>query len=160
MSVRRFVSNSSRETVEIGGEIAHLLSSPILLFLRGDLGAGKTTLVKGIAQALDAADPDEVTSPTFTLVHEYDGHCKVGGKDRDVKLYHIDLYRIEDERGLETIGFDELASEDAIILVEWGEKFPSIVKRSDGDISIEHAGGDTRNITLTFKGKEAGSSDE
>ena len=73
MSVRRFVSNSSRETIAIGGEIAHMLSSPTLLFLRGDLGAGKTTLVKGIAQALDAADPDEVTSPTFTLVHEYDG---------------------------------------------------------------------------------------
>ena len=77
MSVRRFVSNSSRETIEIGGEIAQLLSSPTLLFLRGDLGAGKTTLVKGIAQALDAADPDEVTSPTFTLVHEYDGRRRV-----------------------------------------------------------------------------------
>jgi tRNA threonylcarbamoyladenosine biosynthesis protein TsaE len=99
MTVRRFVSNSSRETIAIGGEIAHLLSSPMLLFLRGDLGAGKTTLVKGIAQALDAADPDEVTSPTFTLVHEYDGKRKVGGKEHDTKLYHIDLYRIPDERG-------------------------------------------------------------
>jgi tRNA threonylcarbamoyladenosine biosynthesis protein TsaE len=158
MSVRRFVSNSSRETIEIGGEIAHMLSSPTLLFLRGDLGAGKTTLVKGIAQALDAADPDEVTSPTFTLVHEYDGHHKVGGKEHDVKLYHIDLYRIEDERGLETIGFDELSSEDAIVLVEWGEKFPGVVKRSDGEISIEHAGGDTRNITLTLKEKQAAAS--
>lgn len=158
MSVRRFVSNSSRETIEIGGEIAHMLSSPTLLFLRGDLGAGKTTLVKGIAQALDAADPDEVTSPTFTLVHEYDGHHKVAGKQHDVKLYHIDLYRIEDERGLETIGFDELSSEDAILLVEWGEKFPAVVKRSDGEIAIEHAGGDTRNITLTLKEKTASAS--
>jgi tRNA A37 threonylcarbamoyladenosine biosynthesis protein TsaE len=77
MSVRRFISNGPRETIEIGGEIAHMLSSPTLLFLRGDLGAGKTTLVKGIAQALDAADPDEVTSPTFTLVHEYDGRQRV-----------------------------------------------------------------------------------
>ena len=154
MSVRRFTSNSARETIAIGGEIAELLSAPTLLFLRGDLGAGKTTLVKGIAQALDAADPDEVTSPTFTLVHEYDGRHKVGGKDRDVKLYHIDLYRIEDERQLETIGFDELSTEDAILLVEWGEKFPTVVKRSDGEISIEHAGGDARNITLTLKTKE------
>ena len=153
MSVRRFVSNSSRETIAIGGEIAHLLAVPTLLFLRGDLGAGKTTLVKGIAQALDAADPDEVTSPTFTLIHEYDGIRRVGGKQHDVKLYHIDLYRIEDERQLETIGFDELTTQDAILLVEWGEKFPSIVKRSDGEIFIEHAGGDTRNITLTLKPK-------
>ncbi len=155
MTVRRFTSNSARETIAIGGEIAHMLSVPTLLFLRGDLGAGKTTLVKGIAQALDAADPDEVTSPTFTLVHEYDGRHKVGGNDQDVKLYHIDLYRIEDERQLETIGFDELSTEDAILLVEWGEKFPSVVKRSDGEISIEHAGGDTRNITLTLKAREA-----
>jgi tRNA threonylcarbamoyladenosine biosynthesis protein TsaE len=157
MTVRRFVSNSSRETIAIGGEIAQMLSSPTLLFLRGDLGAGKTTLVKGIAQALDAADPDEVTSPTFTLVHEYDGHHRVDGKELDVKLYHIDLYRIQDERQLETIGFDELATEDAILLVEWGEKFPSVVKRSDGEIMIEHAGGDTRNITLKIKEKAAAS---
>jgi tRNA threonylcarbamoyladenosine biosynthesis protein TsaE len=156
MSVRRFVSSSSRETIAIGGEIARMLLSPTLLFLRGDLGAGKTTLVKGIAQALDAADPDEVTSPTFTLVHEYDGKHTVDGKEHEFKLYHIDLYRIEDERQLETIGFDELTTEDAILLVEWGEKFPSVVKRSDGEILIEHAGGDTRNITLTLKEKGVG----
>ena len=100
-----------------------------------------TTLVKGIAQALDAADSDEVTSPTFTLVHEYDGHHRVYGKEHDVKLYHIDLYRIEEERQLETIGFDELATEDAILQVEWGEKFATVVKRTDGEILIEHAGG-------------------
>ena len=151
MTVRRFVSNSSRETIAIGGEIAHLLSSPMLLFLRGDLGAGKTTLVKGIAQALDAADPDEVTSPTFTLVHEYDGKRKVGGKEHDTKLYHIDLYRIPDERQLETIGFDELAAEDAILLVEWGEKFPSVVKRSQGEIEMRPTGGDSRSITLSLR---------
>jgi tRNA threonylcarbamoyladenosine biosynthesis protein TsaE len=96
-----------------------------------------------------------VTSPTFTLVHEYDGHRRVDGKLHDVKLYHIDLYRIGDERQLETIGFGELATEDAILLVEWGEKFPSVVKRSDGEILIEHAGGDTRNITLKIREKEA-----
>src|SRR5882757_4655348 len=155
MTVRRFVSNSSRETIAIGGEIAHMLESPTLLFLRGDLGAGKTTLVKGIAQSLGAAEPDEVTSPTFTLVHEYTGKRKVHGKEQEFTLYHIDLYRIEGERQLETIGFDEMVSEDAMVLVEWGEKFPTVVKRSDGEILLEHAGGDTRNITLTLKDKEA-----
>jgi tRNA threonylcarbamoyladenosine biosynthesis protein TsaE len=157
MSVRRFVSNSSRETIEIGGEIASLLTTPTLLFLRGDLGAGKTTLVKGIAQSLGAAEPDEVTSPTFTLVHEYTGKRKVHAKEQEFTLYHIDLYRIEDERQLETIGFDEMISEDAMVLVEWGEKFPTVVKRSDGEILLEHAGGDTRNITLTLKDKETAS---
>ena len=155
MTVRRFVSNSSRETIAIGGEIAHLLSSPTLLFLRGDLGAGKTTLVKGIAQALDAADPDEVTSPTFTLVHEYDGKRRVDGKDHDIKLYHIDLYRIPDERQLETIGFDELADRRRHPAGGVGRKISRVVKRSDGEILIEHAGGDTRNITLKLKEKEA-----
>ena len=154
MKVQRFVSNSSKETIEIGGQIAGLLVSPTLLFLRGDVGAGKTTLVKGIAQAMNAADPDEVTSPTFTLVHEYDGTRTIDGKAQDVKLYHIDLYRIEDERQLETIGFDELTAEDAILLVEWGEKFPIVRKRSDGEIFIEQGGGDSRNITLTLKERE------
>ena len=125
MSVRRFVSNSSRETIAIGGEIAQMLSSPTLFFLRGDLGAGKTTLVKGIAQALDAADPDEVTSPTFTLVHEYDGQRRVEGKDQDIKLYHIDLYRIEDERQLETIGFDEMTTKTPSCWWNGAKSFPT-----------------------------------
>ena len=79
----------------------------------------------------------------------------MNGKDREIKLYHIDLYRIEDERQLETIGLDDLATEEAILLVESGKKFPNVVKRSNGEILIEHAGGDTRNITLTFKEKSS-----
>ena len=150
MTVRRFVSNSSRETIAIGGEIAQMLSSPMLLFLRGDLGAGKTTLVKGIAQALDAADPDEVTSPTFTLVHEYDGRRRIDGKDHDVKLYHIDLYRIEGQRQLDTLGIDDLITPQSLLLIEWGEKFPSVVARSDGEIVLEMLPGDERRITLTL----------
>jgi tRNA threonylcarbamoyladenosine biosynthesis protein TsaE len=152
--IHQFTTQSGADTIEVGRKLVRLLKPPQLLLLRGELGTGKTTLVKGIAQALDAADPDEVTSPTFTLVHEYDGHRRVDGKMQDVKLYHIDLYRIEDERQLETIGFDEMVAEDAILLVEWGEKFASVVKRSDGEILIEHAGGDTRNITLKLKEKE------
>jgi tRNA threonylcarbamoyladenosine biosynthesis protein TsaE len=114
-----------------------LLPAPKMIVLRGDLGAGKTTLVKGVAAALGAAATEEVTSPTFTLVHEY-----VGPK---VKLYHLDLYRLETERELLTLGLEEMAEEpDALVLVEWGEKFASVVARADGEISIEHAGGDER----------------
>jgi len=151
MTVRRFVSNSSRETIAIGGEIAHMLSSPALLFLRGDLGAGKTTLVKGIAQALDAADPDEVTSPTFTLIHEYEGTRTVNGHKEPVMLYHLDLYRIQNERQLDSLGLDELIGPASIVLVEWGEKFPSVVKRSQGEIEMRTTSGDSRSITLMLK---------
>ncbi|HEX3941828.1 MAG TPA: tRNA (adenosine(37)-N6)-threonylcarbamoyltransferase complex ATPase subunit type 1 TsaE [Acidobacteriaceae bacterium] len=151
MSIRRFQSENSAATISIGREIASLLSPPKFLILRGDLGAGKTTLVKGIASAIDAADPDEVTSPTFTLIHEYQGSLRAGGGgDRPVDLYHLDLYRIDNERQLQTLGLEELTSENAIVLVEWGEKFPSVLKRSGGEISIEHAGGDSRTITLTL----------
>jgi tRNA threonylcarbamoyladenosine biosynthesis protein TsaE len=115
--------------------------------LRGDLGTGKTTLVKGIAQALDAAEPDEVTSPTFTLLHEYDGALD----GRPVKLFHLDVYRLEGERQLETLGLDELLTPDALVLVEWGEKFKSIRKKSTGEIAITSAGGDARKITVTTK---------
>ena len=114
---------------------------------RGDLGTGKTTLVKGIAQALDAAEPDEVTSPTFTLVHEFDGTRN----GKPVKLFHLDVYRLEGERQLETLGLDDLLAPDALVVVEWGDKFKSIRKRATGEIAIASEGGDARKITVTLK---------
>jgi tRNA threonylcarbamoyladenosine biosynthesis protein TsaE len=146
-----FVTHSSAETIEVGRKLAALLVPPTFLILRGDLGAGKTTLVKGIAEALDAADADEVTSPTFTLVHEYEGTRENEGKRTPVRLYHLDLYRIESERQLETLGLDELQANDSIVLVEWGEKFPSVVKRSQGEIVMKSLDGDGRRITLKMK---------
>jgi len=148
--VYEFESSSAAETIRVGHEIAKLLHPPRFLILHGDLGAGKTTLVKGIAQALGAAEPDEVTSPTFTLVHEYEGTGD-GDGHKAVKLYHLDLYRIEGERQLDTLGLDELAAPDSIVLVEWGEKFPSVVKRSQGEILMLSSGGDARKITLTLR---------
>jgi tRNA threonylcarbamoyladenosine biosynthesis protein TsaE len=145
--VHEFTTSSAEETIRAGYSIAKLLAPPKFLILRGDLGAGKTTLVKGIAEALDAADADEVTSPTFTLIHEYEGTRE----GRPVQLYHLDLYRIEGERQLDTLGLDDLSSPDSIVLVEWGEKFPSVVNRSDGEITMTTTGGDSRKITLTLK---------
>jgi tRNA threonylcarbamoyladenosine biosynthesis protein TsaE len=142
-----FTTRSGADTVELGRKLAALLKPPQLLLLRGELGTGKTTLVKGIAQALDAAEPDEVTSPTFTLLHEYDGTAN----GKPVKLYHIDVYRLEGERQLETLGLDELLTQDALVLVEWGDKFKSIRKRSTGEIAISSTGGDERKITVTLK---------
>jgi tRNA threonylcarbamoyladenosine biosynthesis protein TsaE len=142
-----FITRSGADTIEVGRKLAHLLIPPQLLLLEGDLGTGKTTLVKGIAQELDAAEPDEVTSPTFTLLHEYDG--SLHGKP--IKLYHIDVYRLESERQLETLGLDELLTPDALVLVEWGEKFKSIRKKATGEIEIKSVGGDERRITVTLR---------
>jgi tRNA threonylcarbamoyladenosine biosynthesis protein TsaE len=146
-----FKTRGGEETIAVGREIAKLLAPPKFLILRGDLGAGKTTLVKGIAEGLHAAEAQEVTSPTFTLIHEYEGEYRAHGKKTPVMLYHLDLYRIEGERQLESLGIEELARPDSIVLVEWGEKFPSVVKRSDGEIVVESTGGDARKITVRLR---------
>ena len=145
--IHEFTTQSGADTIDVGRKLVQLIKPPQLLLLRGDLGTGKTTLVKGIAQALDAAEPDEVTSPTFTLLHEYEG--TLNGKP--IKLYHIDVYRLEGERQLETLGLDELITSDALVLVEWGDKFKSIRKKATGEIAITSAGGDARRITVTLK---------
>ncbi len=146
--LREFQTASAEETIDAGRAIAKLLVPPKFLILRGDLGAGKTTLVKGIAEELGAADADEVTSPTFTLIHEYEGKRE----GQPMRLYHLDLYRIEDERQLDTLGLDELSGPDSLALVEWGEKFPAVVSRSDGEIVMTSTGGDNRKIVLKLKG--------
>ena len=145
--VYEFTTRSGAGTVAVGRKLATLLAPPRLLILRGDLGTGKTTLVKGIAQALEAAEADEVTSPTFTLLHEFDG-MQHGWP---VKLYHLDVYRLEGERQLEALGIDDLLTPDALVLVEWGEKFKSILKKAAGEIFIASEGGDQRRITVTLK---------
>lgn len=142
-----FTTQSGTDTIAVGRKLVELLKPPQLLLLRGELGTGKTTLVKGIAQALDAAEPDEVTSPTFTLIHEYHGTRK----GKPVRLYHLDVYRLESERQLETLGIDDLLTPDALVLVEWGEKFKSIRKRATGEIAITSEGGDARKITVMVK---------
>jgi tRNA threonylcarbamoyladenosine biosynthesis protein TsaE len=153
-----FVTHSSAETIEVGRKLAALLKPPKFLILRGDLGAGKTTLVKGFAEAFDAAEADEVTSPTFTLIHEYEGTREVQGKRTPVRLYHLDLYRIDSERQLDSLGLDDLQEENSIVLVEWGEKFASVVKRSQGEIVMTSLDGDERRIALNLKPEPAGAS--
>jgi len=151
-SVKTWTTHSADETMRVGRELAAMLTAPTMLILRGDLGAGKTTLVKGIAAALGVAEAEDVTSPTFTLVHEY----APTSQKRDVghpnlSLFHLDLYRLEKERELDALGIDEMM-QDAIVLIEWGEKFTSLAGRADGEIAIERsdemAGGDVRKITL------------
>jgi len=141
MSKRQFCTHSADETVALGRLISNFLEAGQMVVLRGDLGAGKTTLVKGIAEGFHAAPQEDVTSPTFTLVHEYRGP--------EVTLFHIDLYRIDTERELMTLGIDDLRSEsNSILLVEWGEKFESIVEESGTEIALERTGETERVIIL------------
>jgi tRNA threonylcarbamoyladenosine biosynthesis protein TsaE len=149
-SAKSWTTNSADETMRVGRELAGMLAAPRMLILRGDLGAGKTTLVKGIAAALGVAEEPDVTSPTFTLVHEYVNPHLKGEIWGTRTLYHLDLYRLESERELDALGIDEMM-QDGLMLIEWGEKFPSLVARADGEIAIEHAGGDVRVITLALK---------
>jgi len=138
---QEITTNSADETIAFGRTLAEMLMPPKLVLLRGDLGAGKTTLVKGIAAAFEAAEEEDVTSPTFTLVHEY--------RSPRANLYHIDLYRIDTQRELETLGLDDLrADSNGILLIEWGEKFPRFVRERDVEISLERQGENGRKITV------------
>ena len=136
-------THSAEETIALGRSLALAseLAPPLIVLLRGDLGAGKTTLVKGIAEGFEAALAEEVTSPTFTLIHEYRGPL--------VTLYHVDLYRIDTERELETLGLDDLLAPNCILLIEWGEKFPRLRRDRNVEITLEQVGETERRIRRT-----------
>ncbi len=141
MSADEHITHSTEETIALGRELAPKLKGARLVLLRGDLGAGKTTLVKGIAEGLGAASQDDVTSPTFTLIHEYRGP--------DITLYHVDLYRIDTPRELDTLGLDELfTGAGNLVLLEWGEKFPRFQRERDVEITIEPCGEQERKIVV------------
>src|SRR4051794_7534502 len=133
-------THSADETIAFGRTLAAELAPPLLVLLRGDLGAGKTTLVKGIAEGFGAAAADDVTSPTFTLVHEYRG--------KRATLYHIDLYRIDTERELETLGLDDLAGPESILVIEWGEKFSRFVRERNLEVALERINDNERRIRI------------
>jgi len=142
-TIREVLTRSPEETIAFGRTLVELLSPPKLVLLQGDLGAGKTTLTKGIAAAFEAASEEDVTSPTFTLVHEYRGPS--------ANLYHIDLYRVDTPRQLETLGLDDLFAENSILLIEWGEKFPRFVRQRDVEIRIARIGERERKISVTSR---------
>ena len=137
---REFTTKSAEETIALGRELASSLAPPKVVVLRGDLGAGKTTLVKGIVQGFNAAEEEDVTSPTFTLIHEYRGP--------ETTVYHIDLYRVDTQRELETLGLNDLINENSVLLIEWGEKFERFEKERDIEIAIERLGESERNISV------------
>jgi tRNA threonylcarbamoyladenosine biosynthesis protein TsaE len=137
---REILTHSSEETIAQGREIGAKLKAPVLILLSGDLGAGKTTLTKGIAAGLGAAREDDVTSPTFTLVHKYEGSTRV---------YHVDLYRIEDLHDFETLGLEDIFSEQAVVIVEWPDRLKLRTDWRIVRIQLEHVAEDTRKILIS-----------
>jgi tRNA threonylcarbamoyladenosine biosynthesis protein TsaE len=133
------ITHSAEETIAWGRKLSARLKPPVLVLLTGELGSGKTTLTKGIVAGLQAATEDEVTSPTFTLVHEY-------GTGR--KVFHGDLYRVENFHDFETLGLEDVFANPAIVILEWSEKFPLKTPWPQLRVGLEHLGGDARRITL------------
>lgn len=147
MCPRSVVTHSPEETIAFGAQLAGELEPPVLVLLLGDLGAGKTTLAKGVVAGLGAAPEEEVTSPTFTMIHEYGS-----ARDDAARVYHVDLYRVETARELETLGLEDLLAERAVVIVEWGEKlgpaFRAVGPRSLIEIHLEALSESERCITV------------
>ena len=139
MASCEFVTHSSEETIQFGRDLGAQLRPPVLVLLSGELGAGKTTLTKGIVSGAGAAREDEVTSPTFTLVHKYGNSSRV---------YHVDLYRIGDSHDLETLGLEDVLSEPGVVLVEWPERLSLRTDWPVIRIDLEHVAEDTRRIKI------------
>jgi tRNA threonylcarbamoyladenosine biosynthesis protein TsaE len=150
-SPSQFISHSSEETIAKGREIAANLRPPVIVMLSGELGSGKTTLTKGIISGLGAAREEDVTSPTFTLVHVFNNDSLAGSKQspHPCKVYHVDLYRVETFQDLESLGLEDALGERAVVIIEWPERFAFRTDWPRVDIRLEHTGGDSRRIAIT-----------
>lgn len=136
-------TNSAAETIDLGKGIGAALKGGEVFALIGNLGTGKTHLIKGIALGLEARDGDPVSSPTFVLVNEY------FGRDGMIHIYHIDAYRIETEAEFAALGFDEYCRPDSVVLVEWADKVPQTLDGYDCiTVRLEHVSEHRRKITI------------
>ncbi len=139
MSSQTFRTRSEEETVAVGRALSAGLTGAVLLI--GELGAGKTTLAKGIVEGRGAASADEVSSPTFTLIHQY-----------GESIYHIDLYRLDEAREVERLGLDDLFAGGALVLLEWAERFPDLLPRQRTEIRLRTLPDDSREIHVAAMG--------
>jgi tRNA threonylcarbamoyladenosine biosynthesis protein TsaE len=131
----KYHTESEEETIALGVKLAAELPSKAVVLLIGNLGAGKTTLAKGIVTGLGAAPPEEVSSPTFTLIHEY-----------SPAVYHIDLYRLDRPDQVATLGLDEIFDRQAVVLIEWGERFPELMPEDRIEIRLRATGEHSREF--------------
>src|SRR5271165_4412954 len=134
---RIFHTESEEDTIALGEKLASELPASAVVLLIGQLGAGKTTIAKGIVKGLGAARPDDVASPTFTLIHEY-----------SPSVYHIDLYRLDTPAQVATLGLDEIFDRRAVVLIEWGERFPELMPADRIEIRLRATEENSREIEV------------
>ena len=139
-SVFLFDSQSDQETRDFGRKLAALLPQKAVVLLIGELGAGKTTLAKGIIEGRGAADPDSVSSPTYTLIHEYGD---------PVSVYHVDLYRLDNAEQARRAGLEELFDQKALVVIEWGDRWPKLMPDDRIEIRLSHEGEEERRIEVS-----------
>ena len=139
MKSRTYHTQTEDETIALGETLAAELPAAVVVLLIGQLGAGKTTLAKGIVKGLGAANPDDVSSPTFTLIHEY-----------SASVFHIDLYRLDTPAQVATLGLDEIFDRRAVVLIEWGERFPELMPENRIEIRLRTTGESSREIAVQW----------
>ena len=136
-------THSAAETIDLGKRLGAALKGGEVIALIGNLGTGKTHLIKGIADGLGVEQEDLVTSPTFVLVNEY------FGRQGAMQVYHIDAYRLESVAEFEALGIEEYSRPDSVVLVEWADKvMPALEPLGPIVVRLYHGGGDVRTITL------------
>jgi len=140
--VKSFETHGEEETIELGRRIAATLPKRTVVLLIGNLGAGKTTLAKGIISGLGAAESEDVISPTFTLIHEYG----------EGSVYHIDLYRLDRAEQAAALGLDDIFDREAVVLIEWGERFPQLLPEDRVEIRLESLSPEARRIEIVTRG--------
>jgi tRNA threonylcarbamoyladenosine biosynthesis protein TsaE len=158
---QEWTTHSREETIQRGRDIGAALKAPVLILLSGELGAGKTTFTKGLVHGIGAAEEDEVTSPTFTLVHKYERGTLVhkfergmaaqeGGEksDEGARVYHVDLYRVGNFHDLETLGLEDVFSEKTVVIVEWPDRFTLRTDWPVVRVHLEHVAEEIRRITV------------
>jgi tRNA threonylcarbamoyladenosine biosynthesis protein TsaE len=137
-------TKSASETIRLGKRIGGLLRSGDVVALVGELGAGKTQFIKGLAEGAGVGKPTYISSPSFTLINEYPG---------SIPFYHVDLFRLEREKEAEELGLEDYFEGDGITAIEWADKIPSLLPREMLLIHIVYTGENTRFIEVTGKGK-------
>lgn len=142
MNTQTFHTRSEEETIALGERFARELPARAVILLIGNLGAGKTTLAKGIVHGLNAASPDDVSSPTFTLIHEY-----------GARVFHVDLYRLDHAAQVAGLGLDEILDRDAVVLLEWAERFPELLPKNRIEIRLMTEGESERRIEVRRVGR-------
>ena len=138
--IQQILSKSVDQTIQLGRSLGRELKGGEVIAMVGTLGTGKTHLIKGIALGLEVTDTEQVTSPTFTLINEYQGR---------LPMYHIDAYRLENDRQLESLGFDEICAGSNVVVVEWADRVcPLINEYRPIRINIKHQGENERMISF------------